>query len=322
MLKDLLGELARRARKPDTRPYFDPVELADRITQKSRDLLTRGYLDYPVFVHLETRAVCNAACSFCPYDGLERKGTVMPDDLIEKVIDDLSAIPHTVPFQIAPYKVSDPLLEPRLFDITRRIGDRLPNASISLITNGSALTQEKIDNLALIKRLSYITVSLNYVNPAEYERVMKLPFLNTIERMRMLDDAVRSGAMSCPIRVSRVSQGATSDREFLVWVNANFPRFTPLIQPQNDWIGLVESTLPVDVVPDAPCSRWFDLSITATGVVAMCCMDGDAQYPKGNVRHQHVLDIYNQPFLRDLRRTLPGRRMAGSPCDRCTYLSY
>jgi MoaA/NifB/PqqE/SkfB family radical SAM enzyme len=30
------------------------------------------YLDFPVHVHLETNALCNAACNFCPYPTLER----------------------------------------------------------------------------------------------------------------------------------------------------------------------------------------------------------------------------------------------------------
>jgi hypothetical protein len=51
-------------------------------------------------------------------------------------------------------------------------------------------------------------------------------------------------------------------------------------------------------------------------------MDGSAQYPKGDVNTSHVLDIYNQPWLRELRTSLVSRRQARSPCNGCTYLSY
>ena len=70
-----------------------------------------------------------------------------------------------------------------------------------------------------------------------------------------------------------------------------------------------------------PCHRWFDFSITATGKVAMCCMDGQAEHPKGDVNEHHVLEIYNQPFLRRLREGLPSRLASGAPCDRCTCSS-
>ena len=58
------------------------------------------YLDFPAHVHLETNALCNAACNFCPYPTLERKGTKMPDALIAKIIEDLRDIPHDAAFSI------------------------------------------------------------------------------------------------------------------------------------------------------------------------------------------------------------------------------
>ena len=47
------------------------------------------YLDFPSVLGIETMALCNAACEFCPYPVLERKGAVMPDTLIEKILDDI-----------------------------------------------------------------------------------------------------------------------------------------------------------------------------------------------------------------------------------------
>ncbi|MBM3347801.1 MAG: radical SAM protein, partial [Betaproteobacteria bacterium] len=116
--------------------------------------------------------------------------------------------------------------------------------------------------------------------------------------------------------------GRDADLAFVEWVNDRYPSFQPAIIPRNDWIGERPSPEAVAAVPDAPCHRWFDISVTATGVVAMCCMDGEAKYPKGDVRTQHLLDIYNQPRLLAFRRDLISRRAAGGPCDRCIYMSY
>ena len=76
-------------------------------------------MDFPAHVHLETQAVCNADCSFCPSSALRRSGVEMPDALIAKVIDDLTAIPRTLSFQLSLFKVNEPLLDVRLFDILR-----------------------------------------------------------------------------------------------------------------------------------------------------------------------------------------------------------
>ncbi|MCC6531886.1 MAG: radical SAM/SPASM domain-containing protein [Burkholderiales bacterium] len=322
MLGGLLAKLFRNRDARAARPHFDPAELGRLLSAKARQLRDDGFLDYPALVHLETRAVCNAACGFCPYERLERKGSVMPDALIEKVIDDLTAIPPSVRFQLAPYKVSDPLLEPRLADILALVNARLPHASISIITNGSAFTEAKIAALERVHNLGYISVSLNSVDPGEYERLMALSLAHTLECMRLLQRASREARIRCPVRVTRVSQDGQSDRHFRAWVKENFPEFAAAIIPRNDWIGQVGGSADTGTVSDLPCHRWFDLSITASGIVAMCCMDADASFPKGDVRVEHALTIYNRPFLRELRRSLPRRGATGAPCNECTYLSY
>ena len=140
-------------------PYYDAAALIRLITDKATYLRKHAYLDWPAIVHMETIAVCNAACDFCPYPQLERKGAKMSDALIEKIISDLADIPRDVPFQLAPYKVSDPFLEARLFDILELVNSRLPNAEISIITNGSPLTERKIQQLQQVKSMKYLSVS-------------------------------------------------------------------------------------------------------------------------------------------------------------------
>ena len=186
MLKDLAKEIFRKTthRSPEIEnfaesPYYNEGDLARWITDKAHYLQTE-YLRYPALVHIETQAVCNAACSFCTYVDLERKGTRMPDALIEKIIEDLTEIPRSLRFQLSPYKMSDPFLEPRLFDILERVNERLPNAAVSLITNGAALTDRKIDQLLRVKNIAYLNISLNFHDPVEYESAMKMPLARTL----------------------------------------------------------------------------------------------------------------------------------------------
>lgn len=316
-----IGRGRRELENFPTSNYYDERELARLITRKAHSL--RGdYMDYPALVHVETLAVCNAACSFCPYSDLERKGTRMPDSLIEKIIGDLTDIPRTLGFQFCPYKVSDPFLESRLFDILARVDERLPNARVSLITNGSAMTDRNLDALSKVRGIAHLTVSLNYHDPVEYEEVMRIPLDRTLARLDSLHRRKSEGKVSFPVRLTRVSVTRDEDMLFARWCAERYPLFPVAILPRNDWLGNVSSDADAAAIPDAPCHRWFDLSITATGAVAMCCMDGKAEFPKGDVTNQHVLDIYNQPRLRKLRSDLASRLAVGSPCDRCTYLSY
>lgn len=302
--------------------YYDDATLRERMQVKSAYLREAGYLRYPALVHLETQAVCNASCTFCPYPRLARQGTRMADALIEKILGDLADIPRELPFQLAPYKVSDPFLEARLFDILGAANERLPHARISLFTNGAALTEAKIAALRGVRNVAYLNVSLNFSDPAEYAAVMGMPFERTLRRLDALHEAKAGGAFDPPVRLTRVSVDRRSDLAFIAWCGARYPRFKTVIAPRNDWIGEVPAEGPAPGVPDAPCHRWFDLSITATGLVAMCCMDGEAQYPKGNAGSEHVLAIYNRPHLLELRRRLVSRREAAEPCRRCTYASF
>jgi hypothetical protein len=327
MLKSVVRQMFHRPRGGDALvdewsriAPFESERLTAGIVRKAQRLRAKGYLRYPAMVHLETIAVCNAACEFCPYPKLERKGTRMPDRLIEKVIGDLSAIPRDLPFRLAPYKVSEPFVEARLFDILRMVNERLPNARIALITNGSALTEAKVHALKEMRNISYLAVSLNYDDPQEYESVMRIPFARTVARVDLLHEAVLAGELAIEVRIMRVSGDRESDARFVEWAGKRYPRFLVGVNPRNDWLGEVPGGGVYPVVPDAPCHRWFDLSITATGKVAMCCMDGEAKYPKGDVNTQHVLDIYNQPHLLALRESLLSRRAAAAPCSGCTYL--
>jgi MoaA/NifB/PqqE/SkfB family radical SAM enzyme len=325
VIKQILGRgpsLEEQLAEWTRAPYYDEELLAPRMRRKAEYLRASGYLSYPALVHVETQAVCNAACSFCPYPGLERKGVRMPDALIDKIIGDLADIPSSVPFQFAPYKVSDPFVEARLFDILAEVNRRIPHARISLITNGAALTEKKIAALRSVGNVAYLNVSLNYCDAEEYERVMGIPFARTVKRLDALHAAKAAGEFAPPVRVTRVSVDGASDVAFLDWTAQRYPGFEPVVVPRNDWIGEVAGPGTASAVPDAPCHRWFDLSITATGRVAMCCMDGEAKYPKGDVRTQHVLEIYNQPYLLELRTRLVSRRAAQAPCNRCTYVSF
>src|SRR5688572_20298176 len=93
VLKAVLKQIAflRRGEIPaeDGARYYSYEDTERWMREKAERLRTSRHMGYPYLVHLETLASCNAACGFCPYPTLERKGTRMPDDLIEKIIGDL-----------------------------------------------------------------------------------------------------------------------------------------------------------------------------------------------------------------------------------------
>lgn len=294
-----------------------PFSAAEFRTQIAvQRLRSSRYMDYPQEVHLETFTKCNAACSFCPYPTLDRLGTRMSDALIDRILGDLEAIPADLPFGIAPFKVNEPLLDARLFDICAAINRRLPNAHPRIFTNGAPLTDAMIDRLARIDRLQHLWISLNECDPERYQAVMGIPLARTLAAMARLHAAVEEGRFPHPVIVSRVRDRTDEDRVFEAFMAARFPRFGITLMPYAAWAGQIESP-EVTPPPAAACTRWFELSIMSTGRVALCCMDGEGRHVIGDVTTENALAVYNAPGYRRMREASLTRLEAGAPCATC-----
>lgn len=276
----------------------------------SYELLRQHYLDQPKEVSLETFARCNAACTFCPYPTLERIGTKLPDELMWRLVDEMSE--WKIPFDFCPFKVNEPLLDKRLMPLLERMESQTI-ADIRLFTNGQALTFKWLENLNQLDRLKVLWVSLNSHIPEEYEKLMSLSFEKTTRNLDMLHDS----DFVHPVTVSRVG----ADMAFAEYVNNRWPRFQCVLIKKDGWLGYTDAD--VIEIPKTPCSRWFELNICADGRVAHCCMHSGAepQYFIGDLNTQTMLEVYNSHFWRERREKLLKRTELDdrSPCNRCSY---
>lgn len=271
------------------------------------------YMDQPYEVSLETLALCNAACIFCPYPTLERKGTRMPDELITRLMNEMAQ--WEKPFYFSPFKVNEPFLDKRVVTICESM-TQATQAWLRLFTNGTPLTGDLITEIASLSRVAHLWISLNAHEPAEYERIMSLPFDRTCRRLDDLHARVQWGAFTHPVVVSKVTTGNALDFQFQSFCHTRWPAFAVHFIKQDGWLGFVEPASPD--IPDTPCGRWFELSIMASGVVSLCCMDGRGDFPIGNVRDQRLIEVYNSPGWRDRRERMLSRRDI-HPCKTCTY---
>jgi hypothetical protein len=268
--------------------------------------LREHYLDQPCEVSLETYAKCNAACTFCPYPTLERIGEKMSDALIDRLIDEMSG--WEVPFYFSPFKVNEPLLDKRLFWVCRQVEDKT-KALLRIFTNGSPLTQKRIDEIADLERVAHLWISLNEHRPDEYEALMGIKFDVTAKRL----DNLHEQDFPHPVVLSTVG---FPNEDFRRYCFDRWPKFESTAIQRSEWLGYTDSQ--VDVVPDTPCGRWFELSIMATGKVALCCMDGEGEFAIGDVNERTMLEVYNAPHWRERRENLLSRHDI-HPCNTCTY---
>jgi sulfatase maturation enzyme AslB (radical SAM superfamily) len=275
--------------------------------------LRKLYLDWPHEVSIETFAKCNASCSFCPYTTLERIGEKMPDELLDRIIEELKD--HPWPFILSPFKVNEPFLDKRLMPFCRKVNDNLPNAYLRIFTNGSALTQKHIEEVAGLRQVYHLWISLNSHEPEKYKALMGLDFERTAANLDMLH------AFDFPHDVV-ISKVAAEGREhpiqleFMAYVNRRWPKFKVHVIKPDGWLG--DIPLGADEIPDTSCTRWFELSITATGIVSHCCMDGEGKFPIGDISKQSLFEVYNSPAWRKNRLTMWSRKNV-HPCSTCSY---
>lgn len=275
------------------------------------------YLDWPHEISIETFSKCNARCTFCTYPGLERIGEKMPDAMLDRIIEELKDHPRQ--FMVSPFKVNEPFLDKRLLPFCRKVMAQLPNANLRIFTNGSVLTEANIAGVASLERVVHLWVSLNDHRGQEYRELMGLDFERTAQGLDRLHRAVADGRFQHPVVVSKVRQQmalSEADRAFWDYVQERWPAFEIHLIKPDGWLG--DIPLGSDEIPDAPCSRWFELSIMATGKVALCCMDGDGKYTIGDLGEQSLFEIYNGKAWRANRLKMWSRKQV-HPCNTCSY---
>jgi|SRR5579862_8947770 len=276
------------------------------------------YVAYPRVVNIESFAFCPARCTFCTYPALERVGTRMSDALLYKILADLEAIPKTVPFGIQPLGMSEPLAESRLDDILEHAERFLPNAMVEIITTANLLDEKRLRRLLCRRNIRLLRVSLNFVNAAEYEAEIGLSWERTLRNVQHLHEAVEAGAARFQVVLNRVRTHDERDDTFELFVQRHFPLFDPRFADRHGWLGRIPA--PQRNLDAMACSQWYQLFITATGKVPLCCQDSHIEHSLGDVTNTPLLEIYNQPALRTRRERLTARGEVET-CRGCEFVA-
>ncbi len=283
----------------------------------------RRYMNSPMHVHVETTGVCNGKCTFCPYTVMDRRGKRMSDELFAKIVSDLKELPADAPLAISPFKVNEPLLDPKIFQRMDTLADELPHAFFWLTSNFNVVDDETLERLAKVRRLKYIWISLNSLREDEYKQWMGLELSKTVENIKRLIRVNRKKRFVPQIVLSRVGDGTGNDKRFVLDIASVFAQFKcgsdylVGLTKRGQWMGFTDSKSPD--ISSLPCQRWFELSMTCTGEVAFCCMDGLCEHALGDLNKQSVLDVYNRPDYLKLRKTSPPRKDVDT-CKNCTFL--
>lgn len=109
--------------------------------QKLSNLFKYGDYNFFTGISVETATFCNRKCSYCPNHDYETPKLYADENIIYKVIDELSKLNYSGWISFSFY--NEPTLDYRLITFIKYAHDKIPKAPVMLFSNGDFLTIEK-----------------------------------------------------------------------------------------------------------------------------------------------------------------------------------
>ena len=135
-------------------------------------------------MQLQTTTACNAACIFCPHKDTWKKVPVkyMSDKLLDKIIDQMQGMRF---YRISPYLQNEPLCDPRIFDIVKKISQSLVFDQICFSANPVSLTMRNACRIAdAFANVGHeIRISFHGVDKSSFENNMNLEFEQSLKNV-------------------------------------------------------------------------------------------------------------------------------------------
>ena len=242
---------------------------------------------FPIIVSIETINRCNGKCSFCSANVKDeaRPFKLMDEKLFDKILSELGEINYSDIFTL--FINNEPFLDKRMPDLLKEARRRLPNAKIVMLTNGSALTAEKLN--AIADSVDKLLIN-NYNDSYELTESSKMicEHVNkNIEIFKGIDVTIER----------RYTKETLSSRA------GTSPNYT---QKQN--------------VIHYPCIMPFtDLTVFPDGVVGICCNDAHEKTNFGNLNDQSITDILLDKKMTRLRNAVARDRSNYDFCKYCDF---
>lgn len=283
----------------------------------SRDFLLK-------YVSLEAHTVCNQSCYFCPVSVAPRDDYFMPTELYERIVGELAVHRDTVEavFMIS---YNEPTVDKRFVEQARTIKQAgLPPA---VLTNGSGLTPDRIDQLVEMGGLRYLLINLSTVDREHYKKTRGGDHLAVV--MRHLEHA-RDKPVAEKMEIVVLGTGDAQHEKDHAELQAQFAgsRFDVKYDEVMDRAGYLQIGKSVQHDGKRLCgcdnvgSRPFQhLHVTPHGKCVLCCEDYDEEYVVGDLTQESVHDVLTGDTMAQMRRWAYGVEEAPDDfiCRRCVF---
>lgn len=236
-------------------------------------------------IEIETINQCNNICSFCPVNVLadKRVHQQMTMELFESIILQLVSLNYKGTINL--FSNNEPLLDSLLLDRLKFVYGKLPNAYISIYSNGLLMTPEK-----LMELLPY--VDFIHINNYNTEPVL-LPGHLELQQM-LIENHVPEEKVEIHLR---------NKNECISSRAGNSPNRNSVAELRS------------------PCILPFSqMVIRPNGQVSFCCNDAYGEYTMGDVSHELLSDIWYGKHFNKSRKLMLKGRSCQLPCINCDML--
>ena len=261
--------------------YYSNSIVLKKILKKIYYFIIGTGLESVHTISIETLTACNLRCSYCPnsvYErGLIKNNQYMKIELFEKIIDELSEINWSGIIQ--PHSYGEPLLDKRLEKLCSYTREKLPNATISIVTNGELLSVDIYKNLIKagadrFKVTQHLSTeskgTLDVINYRKQHGDDGVYF--TYNKLEIINS--RGGLVDLPTEVSRSKQ------------ECNYPD--------------------------------YHIGFHYNGEIMMCCNDYLNDVKIGNISNEKLLDIWYKPNYINIRKDIREGNFTLDICKNCS----
>ena len=282
----------------------------------------------PLKVQIQTTTRCNAACAMCPYPlvagapGFEH--AVMDEDRYRRILDGLSG---TAVERLSLFLMNEPLLDTRLPRWIALARAALPDATLGLFSNGSALDARRAVALAEAG-LDELCVSAHGFDRETYERVMSglsyARFLRNLDAVLAAEARGELGGMRLQVVTGDVPDVVRTEELIPLGLRERVVR--KAFSNEREAVGVTPG-LPSSsscASAEAVCQRLFvKLYVLTTGDCVLCNVDWRRTVLLGRVGDPggaSVAEVWRAEPYTAARRDHFTRTFATTAiCRRCDY---
>jgi radical SAM protein with 4Fe4S-binding SPASM domain len=268
--------------------YIRMVDLRRRPTISSIIKEKLSQSPFPLFdaIEIETINQCNNTCPFCPVNKKidPRPLKVMDYDLFTSIIKQLRDLDYSGVIRL--FSNNEPLLDSRIIDFCRLTKENVPNAFLSLFTNGTLLTIEKFTELT--KYLDKLTID-NYHDDFILIKPVK----------EVYDYCVKNKINNDNVEIFLRKKNA------IEMTRAGEAKNRTTIKPLRS-----SCILP-----------FSQMVIRPDGKASLCCNDALGKVTLGDLTQSSIIDVWNSSSYWEVRKKILSGRKNLPPCDKCDYMS-